>query len=205
MKRQCMGAWVQRCRGAWVSRCLSAVLLLVLLATSNEQRATVFAQTGAQSSELNNRGVKQAQAGQFEKGVSFLRQALTLAPNDANTRKNLSGVLTDWAGRFYMQGKAGRAVPILEEAVVLDPENGKGLVLLGNLYYMVSGDLEGAVTMWRQAHGKIPTAEWKWVSRMLTQAERDLKIERSFTGGRTDHFLIRFEGLQRCWRRNMPV
>jgi tetratricopeptide (TPR) repeat protein len=166
----------------------------VLLTPYPLSLTTAWAEPTPHPTEMNNIAVQEAQAGRFEQAAAVLREALELAPADDTLRKNLSGILTDWSARLYTQGKADTAVEILEEAVELNPENGKGLMALGNLYYVLKGNLEGAVRVWRQAYGKVPASEWNGISRVLAQAQRDLRIERAFAGVRTEHFLIRFEG-----------
>lgn len=148
---------------------------------------------GSRSAEANNQGVREAQAGRFEQGIALLRQSLSLDPSDAQVKKNLSGVLTDWAVRLEQQGQLDQAVSALQEAVGLDPDNGKALVLLGDYAYVSDEDLSRAVAFWKRAHGKVPDAKWVLVSERLSQAERDLAIERGFYSVQTQHFTVRLE------------
>ncbi len=151
---------------------------------------------GAQSlnaTDLNNRGIMEAQAGRFKEGAALLRHALSLDPTDALTRKNLSGVLTDWAAQLGQQGKVDDAIAALQEAVGHNPDNGLALVRLGDLFYLKRSDMASAILYWQRAHGKISAVMWQAVANRITQAQRDQLIERGFTARQTAHFDIRFE------------
>lgn len=151
----------------------------------------------ADATAMNNRGVKEAQAGRFEEGASWLRRALSLNPSDANTRKNLSGVLTDWAAQKEKQGRADEAVGLLKEAAGFVPENGLAWAQLGDILYLRRNDLDGAVAAWQQAHGHMPDAgqDQVLVDR-IAKAWRDALIERGFLAQQTEHFEIRFQQQQ---------
>ena len=146
--------------------------------------------TGA---DLNNQGVQEAKRGDFERGASLLRQAVSLEPGDSRLRKNLSGVLTDWANQLSGRGQTQSCVGLLEEALTYDPDNGKALVLLGDVSYTTLNDLERALASWKRAYGKVPADQWNRIHQRISQTERDLLIERNFTGHRAGHFQIRFE------------
>lgn len=143
--------------------------------------------------ELNNAGVTAAQAGRFEEGVALLRRALTLDSSDARARKNLSGVLLDWARALERRGQVAEAVAALREAIQHDPNNGQALVRLGDLLYLKRSDIAAALTLWKQAYGKVPTPIWQAVANRIAQAERDQLIERGFLAQRTAHFALRFQ------------
>ena len=144
--------------------------------------------------DLNNRGVTEARAGRFEEGVSWLRQALALDPHDPLTRKNLSGVLTDWARQLAPQGQVDRAIAALQEATAQDPDNGLALVLLGDLSYLQRDDLDAALQAWKRAHGHVPAPIWQAVANRIAQVQRDQLIEHGFASRRMAHFDIRFQG-----------
>lgn len=147
--------------------------------------------------ELNNRGVSAAQAGRFDEGVQWLRQALALNAQDALTRKNLSGVLTDWAAQLERQGRTDEAIAALREATTLDPGHGPGWVRLGDLLYMRRDATSEAVHAWKQALPSAPTAVARELADRVKRVQRDHAIEQGFIHGplqtNTPHFLIRFE------------
>ena len=145
------------------------------------------------ATELSNRGVTEAQAGRFEAGAQWLRQAVALDPHDATARKNLAGVLTDWALQLEREGQVERAIGVLKEAVQFDPSNGRALVSLGDVLYLTQSDIPGALQAWRQANGKVPAGVWPSVANRISQAQRDQLVERTFTSRRTAHFDIRLD------------
>lgn len=145
----------------------------------------------AATTELNNQGVKAAQAKRFEESAQLLRQGLAINPADAALRKNLAGVLVDWARQEVAHGRWSPAVPLLEEAVKLQPELGPAWALLGNLYYVTRPDFSAAIQAWTQAHRLAPAAEAQTLAAQIAQAERDLRIERAFAGHETTHFVLR--------------
>lgn len=146
------------------------------------------------ANDLNNRGVAAAQAGQFEAGAAALRQALRANPSDQLVRRNLSGILTDWARQLDREGRTDQAEPLLREAVEHDPSNTSALVFLGDLAYFHRSDFTQAVGYWKQAYGQLPSAERRTIADRIAQAQRDQVIERQFAAYRTTHFDIRTAG-----------
>ncbi|MBI3322545.1 MAG: hypothetical protein HYZ94_02575 [Candidatus Omnitrophica bacterium] len=164
-------------------------MLLVLFA------ATVPVQAEqAGGSELNNQGVRAAQAGRFEEAVKTLREAAALSPADLQVRQNLSGILTDWAARLQEEGRFDEAASALREALANDSSNAKTLLLLGNLAYASEDDLASAVSFWKKALPGAPSSHRQGLLQKISQAERDLSIERGFEARQTEHFHVRFEG-----------
>lgn len=164
--------------------------------------------------ELNNRGVREAQAGRFEEAAALLRQALALDPHDATTRRNLSHVLTDWARELERAGKYDEAMAVLRTAVEHDPTNGIALIRLGDLTYLQGDAMPQAMAYWKRAYGHVPAAQWHGVASRIAQAERDQRIEREFVLEQTPHFDLRLqresapprlaslsEGLERAYGR----
>ena len=143
------------------------------------------------ASELNNQGVRAAQDGKWEQAVELLRRAVTVNPDDAQLRKNLSGILTDWASQLEKTDQAVRAEPLLMEAVTRDPDNGLALVRLGDLAYFNRSNFADAIAYWKRANGKIAPVEWRAVADRISQAQRDAHIERDFRTETTAHFDIR--------------
>ena len=143
------------------------------------------------ASELNNQGVRAAQVGKWEQAVELLRRAVTVNPDDAQLRKNLSGILTDWASQLEKTDQAVRAEPLLMEAVTRDPDNGLALVRLGDLAYFNRSNFADAIAYWKRANGKVAPVEWRAVADRISQAQRDAHIERDFRTETTAHFDIR--------------
>ena len=110
-------------------------------------------------SDLNTLGVTAARRGQFELGVDYLRKALQANPGDALLRKNLSGILTDWASQREQAGDVERAEQLLLEAIAHDGDNSAALARLGDLCYFKRSDFTQAIEYWKRAYGKLPTAE----------------------------------------------
>ncbi len=147
----------------------------------------------AGATELNNVAVTQAKAGHFEEAAALLRRAVQLDPHDATVRKNLSGILTDWASQLEQQGRVDQAMAVFQEAIERDPENGVALVRFGDLLYLKRSEIAQALTLWQRAHGHVPDAMWPGVANRISQAQRDQLIERGFTTRQTPHFDLRFE------------
>ena len=145
------------------------------------------------STDLNNQGVEAARQGHFEQAVVLLKQALSLESGDAQIRENLSGILIDWAYQLDEKGQADKASSCAEDSLTYDPENGKALVFLGTLAYS-RDDLSQAVDFWKRSLGMMSSTEWTTLSNQISQAERDLVIEKKFADLQTEHFMVRFEG-----------
>ncbi len=176
-------------------RALAADRAGTLLAGEEVPRAAERAATPT-ATELNNQGLAAAQAGRWEEGAALVRQAMARDPADAQFRTNLSGILTDWATQLEQRGQTDRAVDRLREAIQLDAANGHALVQLGNLYFVTGHELAKAIALWTQAHAHLTSAQWQAIAPRVSQAERDVAIERAFVGLQTAHFQIRFEGEQ---------
>lgn len=172
---------------------VTVALLLATLAESQANDVNPPSPSQPPASELNNRGVTAARDGRFEEGVALLRQALAMEPGDPLTRKNLSGVLTDWGRQLQRQGHIDRAVPTLQEAIEYDPHNGMAPLVLGDLLYLNRSEMAAAVQLWKRAHGKIPEAVWPSVANRIAQAERDQLFEHDVSIRRTAHGEIRFQ------------
>lgn len=144
--------------------------------------------------ELNNQGVAAARAGQFETGVAYLHQALQLDPTDALVKKNLSGILADWAVLVERAGEPMKSEGLLREAVQQDPANGRAARLLGDFYYFRRSQFDEAIAAWTQAHAVLAGDERRAVADRIAQARRDAAIERGFASHPTAHFDIRVQG-----------
>ena len=169
--------------------------LILGIFISTESGAGLWAQEplSSQDAELNNRGVKAAQAGRFEEGVALLQKALLLDSADSLIQKNLSQILTDWGSWFYQHGERVQAQKRLEEALRHDPENTSALLLLGNLLYLNQGDLSRVTDLWKRALEGMAAPRRAALLERIFQAQRDLAVERGFAGLETEHFRIRFE------------
>lgn len=171
---------------------LSAALLLLSAPGFCAEEAALNASAG---SELNNRAVTAAQAGDFEQAAQLLRQACRLSPDDLQIRRNRAAILADWAQRLLEQeGRPDRAKEALRESLEADPGYGKSLFLLGDLEYNSGGELAAALELWKKAFEKSEAAaDRSALQQRIGQAERDLRIERGFSAVNTKHFSIRFE------------
>ena len=143
------------------------------------------------AAELNNQGVRAAQDGQFATGVDYLRRAVTADPNDPLLRTNLSGVLTEWAGRLEHTGEVDQAERLLQEALQHEPANGRAFALLGDIAYFRRSDFAKAVDYWKRAYATLPAEEQRMAADRIAQAQRDQTIEHGFASKRTAHFEIR--------------
>ena len=171
--------------------CLALFLLLKLCPTS----ATAAEPTVSLSAtDLNNQGVRAAEEGRFEVGVELLRKAVQVDPQDALARKNLSGILTDWANLLDQANQATQAEQALQEAVALEPDNGPALARLGDLAYFTHSDFDRAIALWKRAHSTFEGVARRALADRISQAQRDQTIERNFTSHRTAHFSIRVPG-----------
>lgn len=73
------------------------------------------------------RGVKEAQRGEYQKSIKHFTKVLEAIPQHVDARRNL-------AMAHLEQGKVGPAKELLQECLKLDPTNIWSIVLLGNLY-----------------------------------------------------------------------
>ena len=172
----------------------AALLLTAALPARGEEAGAAPAAMSLRNTELNNRGVQEAQAGRFEEAVKLLRQALSISPADLQVKKNLSGILTDWAAQLQEKGQLDQAMSALEEAHLHDPANAKALLLLGDLAYSTKDDLSAALLLWKKALPGVPSNHRQSLLDRISQAERDVAIEKGFQAVQTEHFQIRFEG-----------
>jgi tetratricopeptide (TPR) repeat protein len=114
-------------------------------------------------------------------------------PAVGKIRKNLSGMLADWAALREQAGETDQAERLLREATTHDPTNGMAFVRLGDLAYFRRSRFAEAIGYWKQAYGKIPSEEWPGVAERISQAQRDQAIERGFVSAKTAHFDIRIQ------------
>ncbi|MBI4340878.1 MAG: hypothetical protein HY598_01190 [Candidatus Omnitrophica bacterium] len=147
----------------------------------------------ADSSELNNRGVEAAKAGRFEEAAGLLRQALAADPADATARKNLSGILLDWAREREPSAPVEELITLAQEAVALEPGNGPAWAQLGEWRYFRQGDFAGAIDAWQRAAAVAPAEIARALADRITRAQRDQVIERGYAAAATAHFDVRFE------------
>jgi tetratricopeptide (TPR) repeat protein len=145
----------------------------------------------ADADRLNTRGVQAAQAGQFEAGVEYLREALARQPDDARIQTNLAGVLTDWAAALEREGRVDRALAALEEAERLDPASGLAAARLGDLLYFRRSAFDQALAAWRRALPRVPEGLRRALADRISQAERDRLVERDVQAQTSPHFDLR--------------
>jgi hypothetical protein len=171
--------------------CLAAAFSLAVVPDGRTAAADSGSSQDLSPHQLNNRGVAAAKSGDFAGGVADLRRALDIAPQDRLIRKNLSGMLTDWARRFERSGQAERAEALLREAAGHEPENGLAFARLGDLAYFVRSDFDQALAYWKQAYPHLPDEHRRAIADRISQAQRDQAIERDYLVDRTAHFEVR--------------
>lgn len=181
-------------RSSRAARLLAGLLCTAVVNLTDPSAVAAKNRAAADADRLNTQGVQAAQAGQFEAGVEFLREALAWQPEDPRIKANLAGVLTDWAALLERQGRLDRAFAALEESAQLDPANGLTLARLGDLRYFRRSDFEGAVAAWRQAHERVPAAMKQALAERISQAERDRHVERDVRVQTSPHFELRVAG-----------
>ena len=171
-------------------RASRAAIALLLIVPAHPLRAA-DSSAAPRATELNNEGVAAARAGRFEQGAALLRQALQLDPADALAKKNLSGILTDWAVLVERAGDPAKPETLLREALQRNPANGRAARLLGDFYYFQRSEFAQAIAAWTQAHAVLEGEERRVVADRIAQAQRDAAIERGFASQPTAHFDIR--------------
>ena len=143
---------------------------------------------------LNNMGVSAAQEGRWSTAAAYLRQAAALAPEDAQIRRSLSAVLTDWAVQVMQSGDVDEAAALLTEAADRDAENGQAWLRLGDLQYVERHDFPAAIQAWRRARGHLSAEQERVLADRLQRVERDAAIERGWPTYETAHSYIRVQG-----------
>ena len=162
-----------------------------VLASASAVRADDPAGNERLANDLNTVAITEAQAGRWSEAVDHLRRAVKINSSSMLLRKNLSGILTDWAFQLEQTGDASHVEPLLLEAVTYDSDNALAYVRLGDLAYFRRSDFTAAIGYWKRANGKISAVEWRSVADRISQAQRDAAIEREFVSHPTAHFDIR--------------
>ena len=168
--------------------------VMLVHAEKPAQPSAASSSARAQATDLNNRAVQAAQAGNFDEATLLMRQALAQDPHDAQFRQNLGGMLTDWAIRQAKPGHLEDAITLLEQAMEYTPESPQTLMGLADLSYTVRNDTKAALALWKRAYTHVPDAKREGIAQRIAQAERDQSIERTFREHMTAHFRLRFEG-----------
>ena len=169
--------------------------LALLVGLSTLRAAAVWAgeapSNEAVASELNNQGIRAARQGRWDDAVGYLRRAVKVNPDDALVRKNLSGILIDWAVQLEQTGGGAKAESLLMEAATYDPDNSVALARLGDVAYFQRSNFSDAIAYWKRASGGLPAPERRALVDRIAQAQRDAAIEQGFTSQHTEHFDIR--------------
>ncbi len=106
----------------------------------------------------NNRGVAHDQLGDYDRAVADYREALSLKPEDAMSRRNLRVVLVRRGVALANTGEYQRALADLTRAIELGPD--KAIAWLRRAQVrMESGDLEGAAADLARARELAPGDE----------------------------------------------
>jgi tetratricopeptide (TPR) repeat protein len=111
-----------------------------VMATIDRREAAVRSLGGRDAAELRNQAVTTFNAGRHDEAVALLRRAIRLAPTSAKLKEELSMVLTEVAttkagGTFGILGfgNVKEALPLVREAIALDPGNQQAHTLLEQL------------------------------------------------------------------------
>lgn len=86
------------------------------------------------SVDYNNRGVEAFKAGNFPLAIELLEQAYALAPESGLVRGNLCNAFQGQANELIVRKDYRSALPYLERAIKVDPENASPRVQLGSCY-----------------------------------------------------------------------
>jgi hypothetical protein len=138
----------------------------------------------SRAAEAKERGTASLEAGDPQGAIPDLVLAAELAPGDVEARFAL--------GLAYFQlDDHARARPELEAALERDPRCAPALEYLGRIEY-AAGRMDRALADYRAALAAAP--ERAGLKELIAQAERDGKVEASFTERYTDHFHMKCEG-----------
>ena len=167
----------------------------------------------AKARQLMNRG-------EYDQALYELKNAFSLFPYDQNLRHNLAVTYAEMAKRDLNAGRYAKAAERFKEARELLPENrelglmrgvalyldkeyaaaqseflqaGEGsepLIYLGKISYD-TGDLPGALSLWRRALEKEPAN--KVLAGLIEKAERELPVESRMDKGYSSMFDLSFD------------
>jgi len=121
----------------------AGMLLLVLAGTRLQAQE-------ARPLEYNNKGVEAFNAGEYSQAISLLEQAYTLSPESEVVRRNLCNSYQGIANTHGLKKEFRKAVPYLERAVDIDPENASPRTQLGS-YYLNLGDVSAGIRQIEEA------------------------------------------------------
>lgn len=121
----------------------AGMLLLVLAGTGLQAQE-------ARPLEYNNKGVEAFNAGEYSQAISLLEQAYTLSPESEVVRRNLCNSYQGIANTHGLKKEFRKAVPYLERAVDIDPENASPRTQLGS-YYLNLGDVSAGIRQIEEA------------------------------------------------------
>jgi len=158
--------------------------------------------------------------GEYDQALYELKNAFSLFPYDQNLRHNLAVTYAEMAKRDLNAGRYAKAAERFKEARELLPENrelglmrgvalyldkeyaaaqseflqaGEGsepLIYLGKISYD-TGDLPGALSLWRRAQEKEPAN--KVLASLVEKAERELPVESRMDKGYSSMFDLSFD------------
>jgi Tfp pilus assembly protein PilF len=93
---------------------------------------------------LLSRGLKSAQQGKYEQAIRLFEESLNLAPDSADTRRNL--------GMAYLEsGQTERAKRLIAEVLRLDPKDVWSYLLLGNIIWKQEHDFDKTTRLYERA------------------------------------------------------
>jgi len=142
----------------------------------------------------NQRGVKLAETGAVEGALPYFEKAAQLQPDNHLYRRNAAEVLSKLGYEAYENRRFVKSKEYLSRALTLSAENVTALITLGSICYDEQ-NMEQAIQYWRQALEVQPGLSN--LHTLIAQAERENKVESTFSDMTSFHFEIRFEGTQR--------
>jgi tetratricopeptide (TPR) repeat protein len=102
-----------------------------------------------EAQRLLSQGVKSAQQGKYRQAIRSFEEALELAPDHVEARRNL--------GLAYLElGNSDQAKAYVTEAIRLDPHDAWSFLLLGNIAWKQERDYDLAIRYYQKAYENKP-------------------------------------------------
>ena len=150
------------------------------LAQARHQLATAY----------NNYGVQLGQEGQWNLAVRQFQEAIRLADDDQQFKRNLANVRMNQAYDAYQRHQIPEALQALDQTVTLDPELVQAYVLRGQIEYDRQ-QLKEAKAAWERAVALDPSQTE--LAQRLKQVTQELPVESKFERLSQSYFDLRYE------------
>lgn len=125
---------------------VTSILMLTFLMTL----LTAVYASALHPSDYNNQGVEAYNSGQFPRAITLLEQAYNIAPDSSIVRRNLCNAYQSQANEFGLGKEFRRAIPYLERAIRVEPENFSPRVQMGS-YLLNLGEVSAAIVHLEEA------------------------------------------------------